>query len=366
MNAASTFGSRGEKIVRRLVPFISLGVLGNLAFSYFTTDQNQFNHWRQLSPGWFLIALGLSLLPWAWHCVRLRIWTHFFDTAISWRQLLTIVVSTDVGSAVSPTAVGGAPLKLAMLTRYGMRPGQATLLTLIGNLEDALFFVFAIPISIWLTDGWENPLLSKAGSLLLENITLILWALAGITLVFLFLKRWLNNTKRFTRKGWKMRLLRLKKDFAEAAKLVKKSGWKPLTLSMVALFGQWLSKFSVLVAVFLALGIEVDFIQIMLLQWMVYFAILLVPTPGATGGAEAAFLFVYNGMIPAGKGSVAMATWRLVTYYFMLVVAVVLFVLLTNNQKYKTGKKMKDQPDIKPAHQASENSNQLKETIDFQ
>ncbi|MBK8191940.1 MAG: hypothetical protein IPK76_01495 [Lewinellaceae bacterium] len=48
----------------------------------------------------------------------------FFGIRILGVDLLRIVVATDVGGAVTPTAVGGAPVKLAMLIQQGYSPGK--------------------------------------------------------------------------------------------------------------------------------------------------------------------------------------------------------------------------------------------------
>jgi uncharacterized membrane protein YbhN (UPF0104 family) len=85
---------------------------------------------------------------------------------------------------------------------------------------------------------------------------------------------------------------------------------------------QWLTRFSILLAVLLALGLPDDLLSFFLLQWMVFVAMALVPTPGAAGGAEAAFLLVFGKIIPSAAVGPALAGWRFLTYYFMLLAGV--------------------------------------------
>ena len=49
------------------------------------------------------------------------------------------------------------------------------------------------------------------------------------------------------------------------------------------LVAQWLTRFCILLAVVKMLGLEADFHKMLLLQWMVFVAILVTPTPGGTG-----------------------------------------------------------------------------------
>ena len=65
---------------------------------------------------------------------------------------------------------------------------------------------------------------------------------------------------------------------------------------------------------------------------MVFVAMLFVPTPGGTGGAEAAFLLVFSNLIPRAAVGPAMAGWRLITYYFMLLVGVGLLFITARQQ----------------------------------
>jgi glycosyltransferase 2 family protein len=309
-----------DKIIRRLIPFILLGVAGNLAYSFFTTDWTRFQVAVRLSPAWLVSAMLLSLLPWGWHVLRLHIWTRFFGQKISLKNLLRIVVATDVGGAVTPTAVGGAPLKLLMLVNHGLRPGQATLLTLLGNLEDVLFYAILIPVSLFLTKNWEHPLWGKMSSFIGKFGWKALAAILLLLLIGLIFRRLFKKNKKTP--AWQVKLRRLAIEFREAWQLIRSSGRKPFLLSMLALTAQWLTRFSVLIAVLFALEIEADYFRMFWLQWMVFAAILLVPTPGGAGGAEAAFLLVFGTMLQDGTAAVVMAVWRLLTYYFMLVVGV--------------------------------------------
>ncbi len=309
-----------DKLLRRLLPIICVGVVINLAVTWYLTDQNVAPDWSKFSLIYLLLAALLSLLPWFWHCVRLAIWGRFFEVKMSHLNLLRIAVATDIGGTVTPQAVGGAPVKMAMLVQQGYSPGQAATLTLLSGFEDMVFFAFAIPVSLVLARPWENPLWLHAGSFLGKNGFWMVGVLLVALVVFLFFRKKSfsgNSTKKFESR-WQL----LVSEFRAAVRLIHQNGGKPFALSILALMAQWLTRFSILLAVLLALGLPDDLLSFFLLQWMVFVAMALVPTPGAAGGAEAAFLLVFGKIIPSAAVGPALAGWRFLTYYFMLLAGV--------------------------------------------
>ncbi|MBK8566511.1 MAG: flippase-like domain-containing protein [Saprospiraceae bacterium] len=306
---------RLDKLLPRFVPVICLGVLGNLAYAWFATDRSRLSA-ANFSFGWMLVAMLLALLPWVWHAIRLAIWSRFFGVDIAWRQFLRIAIATDVGGVAMPAAVGGAPFKAAMLVQQGYRPGQAATLTLWGSLEDVFFYVVAIPISLSLTHNWDNPLWQHAGHFLhghrLEAVALLMGLWAVGFLAFRFFK------KNGGRPRWGEKMQRTWREFQISFSLIFTKGRKPFIWSSLAIAAQWLTRFCILLAVVRMLGLEADWVRLLLLQWMVFVAMMLTPTPGATGGAEAGFLLIFTGCFPEGMANLVMLAWRFSTYYFML------------------------------------------------
>lgn len=308
-------------LLRRLLPVICAGVLVNLAVGWYWSDRNQALEWPGISWQYVLLAALSALLPWFWHSVRLAIWGRFFGVRISGLHLLRIVVATDVGGVVMPQAVGGAPVKMAMLVQQGYNPGQAATLALVGNFEDVVFFAGLIPVSFFLLHPGENPLWQFGGMALKKYGWWILLMLAAAASGYWVLKT-LFVARRPAGPPKNSRWRTLIAEFRAAARMVRQKGHKPFLLSMLAMTAQWLTRFAILPAVLLALGFSGDLTPFFLWQWMVFIAMTLVPTPGAAGGAEAAFLMVFGKIIPAAAVAPALSGWRFLTYYFVLLAGV--------------------------------------------
>ena len=76
---------------------------------------------------------------------------------------------------------------------------------------------------------------------------------------------------------------------------------------------------------FLAPQAHVDPVLFFLLQWVVFTAMSVVPTPGGSGGAEAVFVLVYSALLPDAVIGIATAGWRFLTFYVQLALGSILF-----------------------------------------
>jgi len=54
----------------------------------------------------------------------------------------------------------------------------------------------------------------------------------------------------------------------------------------------------------------------------------MMPTPGATGGAEASFYMIYYYLLPHKSIGLIIAGWRFLTFYFLLGLGTILFIRL--------------------------------------
>ena len=103
---------------------------------------------------------------------------------------------------------------------------------------------------------------------------------------------------------------------------VRKNGLGHLLLSLTVLFVQWTIRFSVLIILLTALEIDFKIFQMYIQQWIVYLTMIFIPTPGASGGAEATFYLIFEKNLPRDLLPLITSTWRFFMYYLMLFFAV--------------------------------------------
>ncbi|MBR9990682.1 MAG: flippase-like domain-containing protein [Gemmatimonadetes bacterium] len=316
---------------------LPVGVLGNIAYTWFATDRSLLGSLHALPRAYLLAALALALTPWITGSLRLLIWSRFLDYRVPLVEVLRMTLVIDLGSAVSPTAIGGEAFRWGMLVRHGVAPGHAATLALLPKLEDAVFFMIAIPAAIVWTTAWRLPVVASSTRLLSENVLTVV----GLALVVMIVSWLLGRAAlrghvgaRARRSGLRLwgrtrrRLRRTLRDARSSARFIAVGGksWFAVTLTLTAL--HWIARYSVITALALFLGVPFDPVLFWLLQWVVFTMMSFVPTPGATGAAEVAFTAVYATLLPSGFIGIATAAWRMFTFYVPVGLAALLFPLL--------------------------------------
>jgi glycosyltransferase 2 family protein len=316
-----------RRIVRAAVLLIPIGLLGNIILTLVATDRQLLASVLQLPRGFLVLAVGLAILPWFTSGARFLIWSRFLGYDIRLKDALRAAMAADVGAALTPTAVGGDLFRFGVLVERGVPPGAAATITLVPKFEDTVFFAFAIPFAVVYTQAWNMRVLRWVTAEMAENlaVTIVVAALigvvswAGVRLVLLgraglwARRRGLRTTawlRRRLRKAWA--------DARRAAAIVARYGrWRfALTIGLAAI--HWTAKYSVVVAFAAFLGLPFDPVLFWLLQFVVFMLMYLIPTPGAAGGAEAAFSILYAPLLPAGTLGLATAGWRFLTFYLQV------------------------------------------------
>jgi glycosyltransferase 2 family protein len=337
LSAPRRSAAAAARAFRIALVVLPLGVLGNLAYTWFGTDRALLASLRGLPHGYLIAALALALVPWITGTLRLLVWSRFLGHHLPAAALLRMTLIVDLGSAVSPTAIGGEAFRWGLLVSQGVRAGQAATLTLMSKLEDAVFFALALPLAIIWTQAWTLPVVARSARLLSANALTVIAIAAVVTLAAWLLGagvlRGYTGMRARTRglHIWgraRRRCRRVVRDARRGFALIGRRGKArfALTLGLTAI--HWIARYSVIAMLALFLGVPFDPVLFWLLQWVVFTIMSFVPTPGATGGAEIAFTAVYATLLPAGFIGLATAAWRVFTFYAPVGLAALLFPLL--------------------------------------
>jgi glycosyltransferase 2 family protein len=331
-----------DRVFRTALVIIPIGVIGNIAFSLLVTDREVLTAMRDLPRSYLLLALALTITPWFTNALRLLIWTRFLGHRLAFLDAFRIILATDLGSAVSPTAVGGGIFKWGLLVQRGVSPGAAASLTTLTPVEDGVFFAIALPLAIVLTASWSSPALAEVAGqfqeqalpviLVASSIALASWLAVRGVLVGRLGRRTQRQGRRFlyrVQRGLRTALL----DARQVFRLIRDDGKSRFALSMTLTAVQWIARYSVVTALIAFLGVPVQPVLFWLLQWVVFTLAAFIPTPGAAGGAEAAFFVVYGPFLPAGVIGIATAGWRFLTFYLLLALAGITYLALGGIQR---------------------------------
>ncbi|HEU0052898.1 MAG TPA: lysylphosphatidylglycerol synthase transmembrane domain-containing protein [Longimicrobium sp.] len=332
--AKGGFSARLDRIFRTSLVLVPFGVLLNLALSWFATDHSVLRSLGDLPRGYLYLALALALVPWFTNAIRLLVWTRFIGFPVTFRETFRITLGAELASSVFPTSSGGEVFRWGMMVQRGITKGQAASIVSLGYLEDLLFFALALPTAVVVSNAWELPVLRMLGRQFrgraLLGVPVVIALLFALGFVWRMLlagrlgvrprRRGLRLTARFRR-----RLRRTWNDFRGVWRLVAERGKTRFLFTFLVTALQWSCRYSVVTALCWFLGARPDPVLFFLLQWVIFTAMLFVPTPGASGGAEAAFYLVYSALLPSGIIGIATAGWRLLTFYVQLALGSVIF-----------------------------------------
>lgn len=320
-----------QAILRKTLWFIPIGVLGHLIITGVTTEQQGWQAVRNFDSRFLILALLLGFVQWQTNTFRIIIWTRFLKYHFSYPDMLKLVIGSELGSAISPTALGGGYVKLGMLISKGLSSGQAASLMTLGTVEDAIFFSIVIPICLFLGETTDLPILGDLRIHLFEKVSTQLPALLISILVFILFRnllrlKWVRNLSLIMRiKSW---FKHLAHDFVIVYRMIAMGGkWRLLTT--VSLSGiQYICRYGIIMAVLSGFAIPYNVFQIFFFQWAIYVLTILVPTPGGAGGAEIFFYFIFSSFVPSDIIGVLTTGWRFLSYYIQLTVGTVVFMIL--------------------------------------
>jgi glycosyltransferase 2 family protein len=317
--------------VRRLLWLIPLGFLGNLLYALIATDPEALRAALDLDARYLVLALILALSPILCNALRLWRWGRFLQPEFRYFTALRVVLIAEVGCAVTPTAIGGAPLKIAALSRSGFSPAAGVTLAAIGTLEDIVFISLAIPIA-----AMASGLLPHFVSTLGQMLAAVwpghgLWLAAGLAAVLavagwsLLRARRAHPLRERVHGFWRQTVANLE--------LIRRRGRGVFIGNLVIAALQWSARLSILTALVAGLGVTLEPVRTAVLQWLCFTCMVLSPTPGAIGGAEAAFVLVFGRELPAALVPLSLAAWRLVTFYGLNLIGLLVLVLTGSRRR---------------------------------
>ncbi|HWK90260.1 MAG TPA: lysylphosphatidylglycerol synthase transmembrane domain-containing protein, partial [Longimicrobium sp.] len=290
---------------------------------------------------WLALAVVLAVVPLFTNTMRLLIWTRFVGHPFSFREMFRITVGAELASSVLRTSSGGEVFRWGMMVQKGISQGHAASIVTLGYIEDMLFFATAIPVSIFLSRAWELPVLRALGRELRgQALLVIVVAVLGVIVVIVALRMLLKVAMRgWMGEGMRRRALRLTArfkrrfrrtwhDFRSVHELVVTRGKARFALAYLVTAVQWTCRYSVVTALAYFFQAPVDPVLFFLLQWIIFTAMMFIPTPGASGGAEAFFVLIYSALLPDGLIGIVTAAWRMLTFYFLLALGAIIFISL--------------------------------------
>ena len=286
-------------------------------------------------------ALGLVMAGWASDSARISVLARAIGADVGFWSGLRISIAGSFVASLLPFSAGGEPVQVYMLKQEGLGLGEASAVIAMRTVCNAVARVMVALITLaWIAASgarWHVPSQMKAAMMTGLGLYLAIFSFSMIlvadprrieTLVAPVLRSravmWL-----FRRRGARHLLGSISRSVAEFQGALHHY-WKrrrPTLLAAVFLSAAGWVAIALVPAIILAgLGVRAPSEQIMGNVILFYMASSYVPTPGASGFAELGFAELFSLIVPPGLLGLAVALWRLLTYYFTLLVGGALVV----------------------------------------
>ncbi|MEM8599183.1 MAG: lysylphosphatidylglycerol synthase transmembrane domain-containing protein [Bacteroidota bacterium] len=254
---------------------------------------------------------------------RLRYFSH---QHLTWRGGVRGQIAWDFMSAVTPSAIGGAPLAGYFVAKDNRLPiGEAMALLLFAMLMDQVWFATTIPV-ILLATGYVEVFpeaIGRVGAGLLTTYFVILWLWVGLFAFATLIRPQVLS-------GLALRLVRLRwlKRFAPAveremtalesrAAVIRQESPRFFVVGYLFSAAIWMCRYLVLFALLASVAQVPAFTTLLRIAGM-WLTALIIPTPGSSGGMEGLFLIFVGPLIPLAARGVVVTAWRLLSYHLII------------------------------------------------
>jgi len=311
---------------RGLLLPVSLSIAVLAAILYFTWEPGTFREMAQtFNAGLLWLAFGTVGLRVLLGGSRLRYISH---GKLSLMRGMRGSVAWDFMSAVTPSAVGGAPLAAYFVAKDNRIPvGEATAILLFSMLMDQIWFAVSIPL-ILIASAYIDvfpPALGAvgAGTLTAYFVGMMLWAVffAYATLIrpgiLEKVATWVVRLKWLRRFEGRVRreLVQLRRQAAVLR------GQPPgfFVAGFLWSAGIWLTRYATLLLVVLSVYSLDEVFTFFVRTGAMMLTAMAVPTPGGSGGIEGLYVLFLAPLI-AKKGLVGptLLMWRLLAYHLFI------------------------------------------------
>ncbi len=322
-------------LLRGFMVFVGISVLGYAGLLIYGNNLPAFVqavgriHWI-----WILVGLGLASMDWLGGGLRNWVLVRAVDKTPS---LGGMILSGGMGAwaaYLTPFNSGAGPMMIYAMRRAGVRLPVAVTTTLMSFIATVLFFAMAGPLAIQLGAGQAlgqhgNVLGFTLYDLFIGSLGLFIGIGVVLVVVILFpdlFRRGLHwvavrLSRRSRRVADRIEGLTRGIDDAHQSVLAFNSprGWMALVWAVLLSAPSHANKLLAGYVALRAVGIQANFVDVLLVQTLITFLLYFAPTPGASGIAEILSTAVMGSVYLSKELSpLYILIWRSILSYFTL------------------------------------------------
>ncbi len=319
---------------RGFVLFVVISLVAYAAVFFYGNDTGGFLaslagiHWE-----WVLVGLCLASMDWIGGGFRLWILARQVHPNPDLPGLIVAGGMGAWGSYVTPLQAGSSPMMVYAMKRTGIPVPKAVTVVLMSFIATVIFFALSGPLALYFGAGQA---LGGRGDLLgfslldLFRGSMTVFAVLGVLLLTVMIApKWVSGGvhrlaeslgRRHAAIGKRLEGLRAGIDQAHESMRAFNSprGWLALFWATVVSGPSHANKLLAGYVALRAVGIEANFVDVLLVQTLITFLLYFAPTPGASGIAELLSAAVMSVYVPRAIVPVYTLVWRMILSWFTI------------------------------------------------
>ncbi len=316
-----------------LVAYIAVVLYGDGAGAFIASLSQL--RWR-----WIFVGLVLASMDWFGGGLRLWILARHIHPRPPIGGLIIAGGMGAWGSYLTPLQAGASPMMIYAMKRAGVPVPKAMTTTLMSFIATVVFFAISGPLALLLGAGRS---LGEHGNILglslldLFKGSMAIFAVLGVLLLLVlvaprFISAGVHRIatalgKRSTRVAARLNDLRAGIDQAHESMVAFNTprGWLALLWAIILSGPSHANKLLAGFVALRAIGLDVPFTDVLLLQTLITFLNYFAPTPGAAGVAEALSTLVMSAFLPRELTAIYTLVWRCILTWFTIAAGFVVF-----------------------------------------
>jgi len=286
---------------------------------------------KRLHWGWLLVGVGLASMDWIGGGLRNWVVVRHIYPRPSLRGMILAGGMGAWAGYITPLNSGAGPMIMYTMRRYGVPLPVAVSSTFMSFVATVLFFAIAGPLAIVFGAGHSLGQRGNVLGLSLYDLFLtslgIIAAIGFLMAVVVFFPRFVRDlihkaAEAMGRRSRRVadRLERLREGIDQAHESVvafnTPRGWLAIFWATILSGPSHANKLLAGYVALRAMGIEANFVDILLVQTLVMFLLYFAPTPGASGIGEVLSAAVMSTYVPRELTPTYILVWRLILTYF--------------------------------------------------
>jgi len=340
-----------KKQKRWLLLSVGISLAFLFGFLFFTIDTNTLLELQNCNIWFILIALGIHVVSIGCWAMRIKSMSQSLGYKVPFLHSFNLVCSNMFIASVTPSQIGGEPVRVYELTKAKVPGADATAIVLMERIFDAVILILGALISILLLN-----LQIGVGDITMPDAYMII-SYIGIGLftaalvLFVIIARKPNWGRLLVRKVVGFFVRKFKKKWSDEKRqesveeavvqadrfymaldhfMTKSKKGIVLGLFWTAIF--WILEFELVSFILMGLGIQPYFVLTFILMVIVTFIMMIPLTPGGAGVAELSMGGLFSLIVPKDLLGIFVLIWRLIGYYFNLLIGFIATLIILRRE----------------------------------